>query len=82
MVLLRAQVSEGEGVLALVATPGRLYVFLGGPGLQGAFSGYSSRSLGASNLPRQCGGEHYRNRESSMNNDLATLVAASLLHAL
>ena len=30
----------------LVATPGRLYVFLGGPGLQGAFSGYSSRSLG------------------------------------
>lgn len=31
----------------LVATPGRLYVFLGGPGLQGAFSGYSSRSLGA-----------------------------------
>jgi hypothetical protein len=31
----------------LVATPGRLYVFLGGPGLQGAVSGYSSRSLGA-----------------------------------
>lgn len=34
----------------LVATPGRLYVFLGGPGLQGAFSGYSSRSLGISRL--------------------------------
>jgi len=31
----------------VVTTPGRLYVFLGGPGLQGAFSGYSSRSLGA-----------------------------------
>jgi hypothetical protein len=46
------QVSEGDAALVLIATPGRLYVFLGGPGLQGAFSGYSSRSLGAQ-LPRQ-----------------------------
>lgn len=40
------QVGDGDAALVLVATPGRLCVFLGGPGLQGAFSGYSSRSLG------------------------------------
>ncbi len=40
------QIGAGEAALVLVATPGRLYVFLGGPGLQGAFSGYSSRSFG------------------------------------
>ena len=37
----------GESLLALVATPSRLYVFIGGPGLAGLFAGYASRSVGA-----------------------------------
>jgi hypothetical protein len=41
------QVLSGESLLALVTTPSRLYVFLGGPGLTGLFSGYASRSVGA-----------------------------------
>lgn len=43
---LYLQVLSGENLLALAATPTRLFVFLGGPGLKGLFSGYASRSLG------------------------------------
>lgn len=44
--LLSTKVTAGDAALALVATAARLYVFLGGPGLQGAFSGYASRAFG------------------------------------
>lgn len=47
---LYLQVLSGENLLALAATPTRLFVFLGGPGLKGLFSGYASRSLGKTNL--------------------------------
>ena len=40
------QVLSGESFLTLVSTPSRMYVFLGGPGLTGLFSGYASRSVG------------------------------------
>lgn len=40
------QVLSGENLLVLAATPTRLFLFLGGPGLKGLFSGYASRSLG------------------------------------
>ena len=45
------QILSGESLLALVTTPSRLYVFLGGPGLTGSFSGYASRSVGAQTAP-------------------------------
>lgn len=47
------QVTAGDTALVLVATAARLYVFLGGPGLQGAFAGYASRSFEMNNFVEQ-----------------------------
>ena len=44
--VMAVQVTAGDAALAVVATAARLYIFLGGPGLNGAFSGYASRALG------------------------------------